>query len=110
MPLVCCRHHPSIWDHVLHSERHRTFESLDKVCKKKHVVLGSLDLIQGTWQPLLLKMYPLQDKDGFLSAEDLHSALGRSENVKQLIAAADANGDGGPHAHKSSEELYFSVF
>lgn len=36
----------------------------------------------------------LQDKDGFLSSEDLHKALGRSEDVKQLIAAADANGDG----------------
>ena len=110
MPLVCCRHHPSIWDHVLHSERHRTFESLDKVYKDKHFVLGSLDLIQGTWQPPLLNMGTLQDKDGFLSAEDLHSALGRSENVKQLIAAADANGDGGPHDHKSFEQLFFRMF
>ena len=42
----------------------------------------------------------VQDKDGFLTADDLHTALGRSEDVKQLIAAADANGDG---------ELWFCV-
>jgi hypothetical protein len=57
-------HHPTIWDHVLNSDRHRTFDSLDK------------------------------DKDGFISASDLHQALGRGDDVKQLIAAADANGDG----------------
>ncbi len=36
----------------------------------------------------------VQDKDGFISASDLHQALGRGDDVKQLIAAADANGDG----------------
>ena len=41
----------------------------------------------------------LQDKDGFLTADDLHTALGRSEDVKQLIAAADINGDGGSSAY-----------
>ena len=41
--------------------------------------------------------YPLmclQNKDGFLTSDDLTSALGHTEDVKQLIAAADKNNDG----------------
>lgn len=37
----------------------------------------------------------LQNKDGFLTSDDLTSALGHTEDVKQLIAAADKNNDGG---------------
>lgn len=36
----------------------------------------------------------LQNKDGFLTSDDLTSALGHTEDVKQLIAAADKNNDG----------------
>lgn len=36
----------------------------------------------------------MQDKDGYLTASDLTSALGHTEDVKQLIAAADRKGDG----------------
>ena len=39
-------------------------------------------------------MLLLQDKDGYLTAADLTGALGHTEDVKQLIAAADRNGDG----------------
>ena len=35
-----------------------------------------------------------QNKDGFLTSDDLTSALGHTEDVKQLIAAADRNSDG----------------
>ena len=35
-----------------------------------------------------------QDADGFLNKEDLKKLLGNQQDVDQLIAAADTNGDG----------------
>ena len=35
-----------------------------------------------------------QDADGFLNKDDLKKLLGNQEDVDQLIAAADTNGDG----------------
>ena len=35
-----------------------------------------------------------RDGDGFVTAEDLRMKLGSQEDVGQLIAAADKNGDG----------------
>jgi len=32
--------------------------------------------------------------DGFISAKDLELSMGRGADVKQMIAAADKNGDG----------------
>ena len=32
--------------------------------------------------------------DGFISAKDLEQSMGRGADVKQMIAAADKNGDG----------------
>lgn len=45
----------------------------------------------------LTRRVNVQDKDGFLTAEDLQTALGRTQDVKQLIAAADTNNDGNCH-------------
>ena len=42
----------------------------------------------------LTRQYACRDNDGFVTAEDLKSKLGSQEDVGQLIAAADKNGDG----------------
>ncbi|CAL5220730.1 g2788 [Coccomyxa viridis] len=54
----------TVWDHVVKGERMKIFHSFDK------------------------------DNDGFISAKDLELSMGRGADVKQMIAAADKNGDG----------------
>ncbi|BDA49727.1 probable calcium-dependent protein kinase [Coccomyxa sp. Obi] len=54
----------SVWDHVVKGERMKIFHSFDK------------------------------DHDGYLNASDLEQSFGRTADVKQMIAAADRNGDG----------------
>ena len=39
-------------------------------------------------------MIGLFTDDGFISAKDLELSMGRGADVKQMIAAADKNGDG----------------
>lgn len=39
-------------------------------------------------------MTDLFTDDGFISAKDLELSMGRGADVKQMIAAADKNGDG----------------
>ena len=39
-------------------------------------------------------MIDLCTDDGFISAKDLELSMGRGADVKQMIAAADKNGDG----------------
>jgi len=54
----------TVWDHVVKGERMKIFHQFDK------------------------------DNDGFISAKDLELSMGRGADVKQMIAAADKNGDG----------------
>ncbi|EIE18745.1 hypothetical protein COCSUDRAFT_68180 [Coccomyxa subellipsoidea C-169] len=54
----------SVWDHVVKGERMKIFHNFDK------------------------------DNDGFLDAHDLQQSFGNTADVKQMIAAADKNGDG----------------
>lgn len=72
-------HSPTIWEHVLHSGRRTSFDSLDK------------------------------DKDGYISKDDLQKALGRTADVEQMISAADANGDGRIDRNEFQELLKNSV-
>jgi len=54
----------TVWEEIIKGERMRLFQSFDK------------------------------DEDGFLNKDDLKKLLGNQQDVDQLIAAADTNGDG----------------
>lgn len=45
-------------------------------------------------QKMILTNNVLRADDGFISAKDLEFSMGRGADVKQMIAAADKNGDG----------------
>ena len=46
------------------------------------------------WEAAESLITELLTDDGFISAKDLELSMGRGADVKQMIAAADKNGDG----------------